>query len=107
MLYGDDVIMGKDPVCRQLIEQYERHGLGCLGMKEVPFDQVTRYSSLKVDPLSGNVYRVSDMVEKPQTPEQAFSNFSILGRCILPPASFRSSSRCRWARAGNTSSPTR
>ena len=89
VLYGDDVIMGKDPVCRQLIEQYERHGLGCLGMKEVPFDQVTRYSSLKVDPLSGNVYRVSDMVEKPQTPEQAFSNFSNLGRCILPPGIFQ------------------
>ena len=28
------------------------------------------------------------MVEKPATPKQAFSNFSILGRCVLPPEIF-------------------
>ena len=88
VLYGDDVIMGEPPACRQLLDQYEQHGLGCVCMKEVPFEQVTRYSSLQVEPLEGNVYRVSDMVEKPATPEEAFSNFSILGRCVLPPEIF-------------------
>lgn len=84
VLYGDDVIMGDYPCCKQLVDQYEKYGLGCVCMKEVPFEQVTRYSSLKVDHLENNVYKVTDMVEKPATPELAFSNFSILGRCVLP-----------------------
>ena len=84
VLYGDDVIMGDYPCCKQLVEQYEKYGLGCVCMKEVPFEQVTRYSSLKVENLENNVYKVTDMVEKPATPELAFSNFSILGRCVLP-----------------------
>ena len=67
-----------------MVDQYEKYGLGCVCMKEVPFEQVTRYSSLKVDHLENNVYKVTDMVEKPATPELAFSNFSILGRCVLP-----------------------
>lgn len=88
VLYGDDVIISKTPCCKQLIDQYEEYGLGCVCMREVPFEQVSRYSSMKVSPLHDNVYRISDMVEKPQTPELAFSNFSILGRCILPPEIF-------------------
>ena len=84
VLYGDDVIMGGYPCCKQLVDQYEKYGLGCVCMKEVPFEQVTRYSSLKVENLENNVYKVTDMVEKPATPELAFSNFSILGRCVLP-----------------------
>ncbi len=88
VLYGDDVILGDYPCCKQLTEQYEKHGLGCVCMKEVPFEQVTRYSSLKVDNIENNIYKVTDMVEKPATKEQAFSNFSILGRCVLPPEIF-------------------
>lgn len=84
VLYGDDVIMGDYPCCKQLVDQYEKYGLGCVCMKEVPFEQVTRYSSLKVENMENNVYKVTDMVEKPATPELAFSNFSILGRCVLP-----------------------
>lgn len=84
VLYGDDVIMGDYPCCKQLVDQYEKYGLGCVCMKEVPFEQVTRYSSLKVENLENNVYKVTDMVEKPAAPELAFSNFSILGRCVLP-----------------------
>jgi UTP--glucose-1-phosphate uridylyltransferase len=88
VLYGDDVIMSEYPVCRQLLDQYEEYELGCVGMKEVPFEQVTRYSSLKIDNLKDNVYKVTDMIEKPETKELAFSNFSILGRCVLPPEIF-------------------
>lgn len=84
VLYGDDVILGEDPCCGQLLRQYEQYGKGCVCMKEVPFEQVTRYSSMKIDHIGDNVYSISDMVEKPATKEEAFSNFSILGRCVLP-----------------------
>lgn len=88
VLYGDDVIIGEDPACRQLAEAYELYGKGVVGIKEVPANQISRYSSLSVEKLDRNHYAVDDMVEKPQTPEEAFSNFSILGRCVLPPSIF-------------------
>ena len=46
VLYGDDVIMGEIPCCKQLMDQYDEYKLGCVCMKEVPFEQVTRYSSM-------------------------------------------------------------
>lgn len=88
VLYGDDVILGEDPCCGQLMRAYEQYGLGCVCMKEVPFELVTKYSSLKVNQLEENLFHISDMVEKPATKELAFSNYSVLGRCILPPDIF-------------------
>ncbi len=87
VLYGDDVIIGEDPACGQLCRAYEAYGKGVVGIKEVPADQIGKYSSLAVEPLKDNLYAVSDMVEKP-TPDKVLSLFSILGRCVLPPEIF-------------------
>lgn len=88
VLYGDDVILGENPVCRQLCDAYDQYGLGVVGIKEVTPEQIKKYSSMKVEPLSGRQFRITDMVEKPATPEQTFSLYSILGRCVLPPQIF-------------------
>lgn len=87
MLYGDDVIFGKDPVCAQLIRAYESYGVGVVGVKEVSPEAIRKYSSLKVEPLRDNLFRCTDMIEKP-APGQEFSLYSILGRCVLPPEIF-------------------
>ena len=84
VLYGDDVIMGEDPVAAQLIRAYETYGKACVGIKEVTREAIVKYSSLKVDPLRDNLYEVTDMIEKP-APGKEFSLFSILGRCLLTP----------------------
>ena len=84
VLYGDDVIIGEDPACAQLIRAYEKYGLGVAGVKEVSAEAIRKYSSLKVQPLEGGCMRCTDMVEKPG-PGEEFSLYSILGRCILPP----------------------
>lgn len=88
VMYGDDVIVGEEPVAKQLIDAYYAYGLPCCGIKEVPREDVVKYSSLKVSPLGGRNYRVTDMIEKPATPEDAFSFFSILGRVLLTPDVF-------------------
>lgn len=88
VLYGDDVIMGEDPACGQLCRAYDEFGLGVLGIKEVPASDISKYSSLDVSHLTGNLYRVTDMIEKPATPAEVKSLFSILGRCVLPPTIF-------------------
>ena len=49
VLYGDDVIIGKDPACGQLIRAYEEFGMGVLGVKQVSEEAITKYSSLKVE----------------------------------------------------------
>lgn len=88
VLYGDDVIMGRDPACGQLIKAYEEFGLGVLGIKKVLESDISKYSSLKVEHIRDNLFKCTDMIEKPQTKEDVLSLYSILGRCILPPEIF-------------------
>lgn len=87
VLYGDDVIRAEYPVCKQLCDAYEEFGLGTVGIKEVSKEDVQKYCSLKTKPIRDNLFEVSDMVEKP-SPEQIFSLYAILGRCVLPPEIF-------------------
>ena len=77
----------KKPVTMQICEAYEKYGLGAVAMKEFPAAEITKYSSLDAKLLENNLYRITDMIEKP-APEQIFTNFSILGRCVLPPKIF-------------------
>lgn len=87
VLYGDDVIIGEDPAIAQLCRAYDKYGKGTVGIKEVSTEDVMRYSSMKLKVLDDGCFEISDMIEKP-LPEQIFSNYSILGRCILPPEIF-------------------
>ena len=87
VLYGDDVIPGENPVCKQLCDAYDQYGKGVVGIKEVTLEQIQKYSSMKLSPLGENRYEITDMIEKPK-PDQVFSLFSILGRCVLPPRIF-------------------
>lgn len=87
VLYGDDVIVSKTPVVKQLMDVYEEYGLGVAGVKSVTKEQIVKYCSLKVDSLHDNIYKVTDMIEKP-APDKIFSLLSILGRVVLPPEIF-------------------
>ena len=87
VLYGDDVIIGDKPACGQLCEAYQKYGLGVVGIKEVGLEAIRKYSSMKTEHLQDNMFRISDMVEEPK-PEEVFSLYSILGRCVLPPEIF-------------------
>lgn len=83
VLYGDDVIIGDDPVVGQLCRAYEKYGKGIVGIREVPTEDVMKYSSMKLEKLDEGYFNISDMIEKP-APDQIFSNYAILGRCVLP-----------------------
>ena len=87
VLYGDDVIIGEDPACDQLIQAYEEFGLSVLGVKQVSPEAILRYSSLKVEHVRENLFKCTDMIEKP-TPDKVMSLYSILGRCVLTPEIF-------------------
>ena len=83
VMYGDDVIISDLPACGQLCRAYEEFGLATVGIKEVTAEQILKYSSLKTEPIRDNLFRVTDMIEKPK-PDQVLSLSSILGRCVLP-----------------------
>ncbi len=87
VLYGDDVIIGEVPAIGELIQAYEVFGKSVVGIKEVPDHLVVKYCSLKVEKNGEKTYNVTDMIEKPKL-EEKFSNFSILGRCVLEPEIF-------------------
>ena len=89
VMYGDDVIFSETPVCRQMMDVYEKYGKSVVGVKPVSLADITKYSSLKVDAVEGetNVTYCTDMIEKPK-PGEEFSNLSILGRVLLTPDVF-------------------
>lgn len=87
VLYGDDVIIGEDPAISQLCRAYDKYEKGVVGIKECAVEDVMKYSSMKVEALGDDCYEISDMIEKPKR-EQIFSNYAILGRCVLPPKIF-------------------
>lgn len=88
VLYGDGVIISKTPAIKQLIDCYGEYGEGVVGVKKVAAEDIHKYGSLKVENLHDNVFKCTDMKEKPQTPEEVLSLYSILDRCVLPPEIF-------------------
>ena len=90
VLFGDGVIDcdGGTPAIQQLIDAYGEYGEGVLGVKKVPEEDIHKYGSLKVENLHDNVFKCTDMVEKPQTKEEVLSLYSITDRVVLPPSIF-------------------
>lgn len=89
VLFGDGVIdCDKTPAIKQLIDVYGEFGTGVLGVKKVPESEIHKYGSLKVEHIHNNVFKCTDMVEKPQRPEDVLSLYSITDRVVLPPEIF-------------------
>ena len=84
VLYGDDVILSKEPTSKLLIDAYEKHGKCVVGVKRVAKEDLKKYCSLKVENTDGEsgTYYCTDMVEKPREGEE-FSELAILGRVLL------------------------
>lgn len=87
VLYGDDVVIGDIPAIGELIEVYDKYQIGVAGVKKVKREDISKYCSLKVEPVSDKIMKISDMIEKPQE-NQIMSLYSILGRVVLTPDIF-------------------
>lgn len=84
VLYGDDVIINREyPVTKQLADAYEEFGLGIAGVQTVSEEAIQKYSTMAVENIRGNLYKLTDMIEKP-TKDQILSLYAILGRLIMP-----------------------
>ena len=78
-----------DGVISQLIKIYEKYQCSIIAIQEVPSNQTKNYGIISGNILdrSGNVYKVTDMIEKPKE-NSAPSNLAIIGRYILTPDIF-------------------
>ncbi len=88
VLLGDDIMLGKKPVLKQLVDAAEANSCSAVAIHEVPDELIVKYSSVKLEEkLSDRVFRISDMNEKPTLIEK-FSSYAILGRYVLTPSIF-------------------
>ena len=87
VLLGDTLVQGKGPITRQLIDVYNEHGGSVVAMEEVEPAMVSRYGILDGTPISDDVYKANNWVEKPSQ-EEAPSNLAIASRYIFTPEIF-------------------
>ncbi len=87
VLLGDDIVKAEEPCLKQLIRVYDEYKTSVLGVQRVPDSEVSKYGIVAGRQVEDRVYKVNDMVEKPD-PDQAPSNIAILGRYIISPAIF-------------------
>lgn len=85
VLLPDDLIDGAPKgALAQLAEVHRRTGKAVLAVEEVPTSQVHQYGIVKPKDASASTLELEGIVEKPK-PEDAPSNWSVVGRYILTP----------------------
>jgi UTP--glucose-1-phosphate uridylyltransferase len=82
VILGDDVIDAEPPALQQMIHVFEEVGGPVLAVERVPHADVSSYGIIDADELRPGVFRIRDLVEKPQ-PDEAPSDLAIIGRYIL------------------------
>ena len=89
VILADDLIDGGKKGClKQMVEIYERESSGVIGVQKVPQEAVGSYGVISGDAVNDNLWRISDIVEKPK-PEEAPSNIAVVGRYILDASIFK------------------
>jgi UTP--glucose-1-phosphate uridylyltransferase len=88
VLLSDDLCVNDGPgVLAQMAELYKQFRCSIVAIQEVPEDETHKYGVIKGEVLKDGIYRVDEMVEKPD-PKDAPSNLAIIGRYILTPDIF-------------------
>jgi UTP--glucose-1-phosphate uridylyltransferase len=84
VLLADDLLdgQGSDPVLKQMVEVYNYHRCSVLGVMNVPRADTKQYGIVSTERDSGDVQRVTGIVEKPK-PEEAPSTQAVVGRYVL------------------------
>ena len=87
VILADDLIDGKPPVMRQMVNMFEQEQCSLLGVQKVARAETRQYGIIKPGPRRGKLSRVDAIVEKPQ-PADAPSTLGVVGRYLLTPRIF-------------------
>jgi UTP--glucose-1-phosphate uridylyltransferase len=88
VLLADDLMVGKPPVLKQMVTQFEEWHASILAVQEVPPEQTRRYGICAGTAVNDRMMDLTQIVEKP-APENAPSLLGVAGRYILTPGIFR------------------
>jgi UTP--glucose-1-phosphate uridylyltransferase len=88
VMLGDDLMVDKIPLTKQLISDYERTHASTIAVMEVPHEEVSSYGVIAPEGnIDDGLYNVNSFVEKPKL-EDAPSDLAIIGRYLLTPEIF-------------------
>ncbi|HET6403723.1 MAG TPA: UTP--glucose-1-phosphate uridylyltransferase GalU [Candidatus Thermoplasmatota archaeon] len=88
LLLGDDLVRSDTPCTRQLMDVHARRGGSVLAVERLPRARLSAYGVVAPGrTVEERLMEVHDLVEKP-TPEEAPSEYGIMGRYVLSPAIF-------------------
>lgn len=87
VLSDDLCVCEGDGVLKQMVDMYNKYQCSIVAIQEVPEEQIHKFGVIAGDPIRDDLYRVSDMVEKPAK-QDAPSNLAIIGRYIMTPDIF-------------------
>jgi len=87
VLLGDDIIRNARPCTKQLIDIYNRYQCSVIAVEEVPHEKVSSYGIIDGGMLEDALYRVDDIIEKPDV-DRAPSDLGAIGRYIFTPQIF-------------------
>lgn len=87
VLLGDDIVVSKTPCLKQMIDVYDKTQGNILGVQTVEHKNVNKYGIVACQKEAERLYKVTDMIEKPDI-DKAPSDIAILGRYIINPTIF-------------------
>lgn len=87
VLLADDLLDGKVPVVKQMVDKYDYYRCSVLGVQDVPREDTRSYGIVATRPLDERVEAMTGIVEKPK-PEDAPSTLAVVGRYVLTPRIF-------------------
>ncbi|NDY91660.1 UTP--glucose-1-phosphate uridylyltransferase GalU [Ideonella livida] len=88
VLLADDLMVGKPPILKQMVDQYAEWRASILAVQEVPPEHTKRYGIVAGTPVNDRMMDLTHIVEKP-APADAPSLLGVAGRYILNPGIFR------------------
>ncbi|MDH4028727.1 MAG: UTP--glucose-1-phosphate uridylyltransferase GalU [Nitrospirota bacterium] len=87
VILSDDIIDPEDNLLGEMIKISTHYQATVLALQKVPKKDIHRYGVIAGREVKKNVFKISDMVEKPKTAD-APSDMAIIGRYILTPDIF-------------------
>jgi len=100
VLWGDEFIHSTPPRLAQMIEVYSQYeGIIISGVRIDNKDDLKRYGIADLEPVKGNLYKIKQIVEKPES-DEAPSNIAAHGAYILPPEIFNAIKRTKPGKGG-------
>jgi UTP--glucose-1-phosphate uridylyltransferase len=87
VLLADDLLDGKPPVMKQMVDVFDYYRCSVIGVLDVPLAETRSYGIVKSASVAERIERIEAIVEKPR-PVEAPSTLGVVGRYILTPRIF-------------------